>query len=118
MRYMGTDRCPIGVEAVGPKWNWPEFEIRVQSRLIVSRPYSSPRPIMGIVYDTRRPIVTLLGPWIGRIGHLPIYTGTRGIYKKIIIMRITAWRPRPSSRYISGIAHPMAHPDRDAGATQ
>ena len=37
-RDMGTDRCPIGVEAVEPKWNWPEFEIRVQSRLIVSRP--------------------------------------------------------------------------------
>ena len=44
-RDMGTDRCPIDVEAVEPKWNWPEFEIRVQSRLIVSRPYSSPRPI-------------------------------------------------------------------------
>ena len=37
-RDMGTDRCPIDVEAVEPKWNWPEFEIRVQSRLIVSRP--------------------------------------------------------------------------------
>jgi len=43
-RDMGTDRCPIDVEAVEPKCNWPEFEISVQSRLIVSRPYSSPRP--------------------------------------------------------------------------
>ena len=45
-RDMGIDRCPIDVEAVEPEWNWPEFEIRVQTRLIVSRPYSSPRPIV------------------------------------------------------------------------
>ena len=30
-RDMGTDRCPIDVEAVEPKCNWPEFEIRILS---------------------------------------------------------------------------------------
>ena len=43
-RDMGTDRCPIDVEAVEPNSNWPEFEISVHSRSIVSRPCSSPRP--------------------------------------------------------------------------
>ena len=46
-RDMGTDRCPIDVEAVEPNSNWPEFEISVHSRSIVSRPYSSPRPSIG-----------------------------------------------------------------------
>ena len=49
-RDMGTDRCPIDVEAVEPNSNWPEFEISVQSRLIVSRPYSSPRPKLTELY--------------------------------------------------------------------
>ena len=37
-RDMGTGRCPVDVEAVEAEWNWLEFEIRVQTRLIVSRP--------------------------------------------------------------------------------
>jgi hypothetical protein len=56
-RDMGTDRCPIDVEAVEPNPNWPEFEISVQSRLIVSRPYSSPRPN---VYTHSRPVFIII----------------------------------------------------------
>ena len=37
-------RCSFNVEALESDWNWPEFEIRVQTRLIVSRPYTSPKP--------------------------------------------------------------------------